>query len=92
MYLALLVHRVLITLYNLGSTGEVFDGCFRSGLRDVRNNDVIIGFRSKTALNLTLNVTLMEMFSQNIGPASSIGNPDRDPTLRPVYLGSWPGE
>ena len=49
-------------------------------------------FRGKTALRLSLNVTLEEMFSQNIGPASSIGNEDRDPTLRPVILNSWPGE
>ena len=84
-------HRVLVVLYNLGASGEVFDQCFRSGFGEA-SSDLVVRFRSKRAFRLSLNVSLIEMFSQNIGPASSIGNPDRDPTLRPIVLGSWPRE
>ena len=49
-------------------------------------------FRGKTALVLSLDgVLLDDMFTDNIGPASSIGNPDRDPTLRPIVVGNWAG-
>ena len=84
-------HRVLVVLYNLGVPGEVFDQCFRSGF-DAASSDLVVRFRSKRAFRLSLKVSLIEMFSKNIGPASSIGNPDRDPTLRPIVLGSWPRE
>lgn len=81
---------VLVTLYNLGRVdSETFNTCFRDGLS---GNAYVTGFRGKTALRLTLNVSLIDMFNQNIGPASSIGNENRDPTLRPVYLNSWAGE
>jgi hypothetical protein len=80
---------VLVTLYNLGVDGATFENCFRDGLRS--GNPYVTGFRGKTALLVTLNVSLIDMFNQNIGPASSIGNEFRDPTLRPVYLNSWAG-
>ena len=66
-----------------------FNDCFERGL-DSSNR--VVRFRSRLAFNLTLSVDLMDMFERNIGPASSIGDESRDPTLRPIILGSWPGE
>jgi hypothetical protein len=84
---------VLIRLYNLGSVSSgTFDSCFTAGLRDDTNKDLVVQFRGKRALNLTLEEEeLLDMFNRNIGPASSIGDEGRDPTLRPIVLRSWPG-
>ena len=84
-----------MTLHNLGTelSGDDFNRCFRKGLLDDANSDIVVRFRSKRAFNLTLDgMDLLDMFSQNIGPASSIGNENEDPTLRAIVLGSWPGE
>ena len=89
-----LQYRVIVTLYNFGGpnggpNGEVIKGCFDTALRsDAR----VTRFRGKRALVLTLDgFSLGEMFANNIGPASSIGNPDQDPTLRPIVVGHWTG-
>ena len=83
-------HRVLVTIYNLGVTGSAFDNCFNSAVGS--GNTLVVRFRSKRALRLTLNVSLADMYDMNIGPASSIGDENRDPTLRPIILGNWPRE
>ena len=93
-------HSVLVTLYNLGTRpsgdpliGATFDTCFKEGLDDASNSGIVTRFRSRDALRLSLDgLELSEMFNRNIGPASSIGDEDRDPTLRPIILGSWSGE
>ena len=91
------MYRVIITLYNLGLSGAQIDQCFRDARRNPTRNgnaDYLTEFRGRQALIININesLTLNDMFNQNIGPASSIGNPSRDPTLRAVILTSFPGE
>lgn len=81
---------VIITLYNLGLPGNQIDECFNSGVRS--GGDLVTRFRGKRALVISIgDFTLNEMFQQNVGPASSINDPSRDPTLRPVILTSFGG-
>ena len=76
----------------MGVTGEQFNDCFQASL-GTDNPENVTRFLGKRAFRLTLtDVSLMEMFNMSISPASTIGDEDEDPTLRPIILGSFPGE